>query len=364
MKKMNEEQTIKGVRRQRLRDILHHEVRLRAVGVVTGVALGISTAIAPAFACTKSSRFVLTAAVSGPVEQEETTAVVEPFEITMPDETTTTTFTSINKNAIVTTPAFVTGNSDQFDSSKNKSDSTSTVLKTSIFTTTTTTTSTTTTTTSTTTTTTVTSETTTTTQTPPREYVVYKPSTHYVHMNTCRWYDSTCHEISSTVDVEARRCSECNPDIEIIHQYVPPTTTATTTTTTAPVTTTVVTNAGSKTSGHAALNYITETERIYLCNVVSYEYGADWVSLYDKGLVVACVMNRVRDGGWTYGKPSTIYNVLTAPYQFSPAYAVPYYSPKVTKSVIDAVDYYFENQSIFPRNIHSYWGDGRVNHFS
>lgn len=56
--------------------------------------------------------------------------------------------------------------------------------------------------------------------TPVREYVVYKPSTHYVHRNTCRWYDNTCYEITSTEGLETRKCSECNPDIEIVTEYV------------------------------------------------------------------------------------------------------------------------------------------------
>ena len=76
----------------------------------------------------------------------------------------------------------------------------------------------------------------------PREYVVYKPSTHYVHRNTCHWYADECYEITSTEGLECRYCTECNPDIEIITPYEEPTYT----------TPTNVVN----TSGHAALNYI------------------------------------------------------------------------------------------------------------
>jgi hypothetical protein len=185
----------------------------------------------------------------------------------------------------------------------------------------------------------------------PREYVVYKPSTHYVHRNTCHWYTNECYEITSTEGLECRYCTECNPDIEIVTPYQEPTYTNP-----APQQTV-------NTSGHAALNYVTEEERIYLCNTVAQEYGSDWVSLYDKGCVVAAVMNRVRDGGWSNGLPSTVYNVLTAPYQFDPSYAVPYYRWNVTQSCIDAVDYYFENMDLFP-NYHSFYGDGRYNYFS
>jgi hypothetical protein len=185
---------------------------------------------------------------------------------------------------------------------------------------------------------------------PAREYIVYKPSTHYVHKNTCRWFNNECEEITSTEGLECRRCSECEPDIEIITEYTPQTTT--------PPTSTV------NTSEHAALNYVTEEERVYLCNVVGSEYGSDWVSLYDKACVVASVMNRYYDGGWQgYGRANTIYNVITAPDQFDPAYAVNYYRWNVTESCIQAVDYYFENMDIFPHYT-SFWGDGRVNHFS
>ena len=178
------------------------------------------------------------------------------------------------------------------------------------------------------------------------EYIVYKPSTHYVHKNTCRWFNNECYEINSTEGIECKRCSECNPDIEIVTPYVEP----------APQTP-VVTASGS------ALDYVTELEYIYLCNTVGHEYGSDIVSIYDKACVVATVMNRVRDGGWTNGLPSTIYNVLTAPYQFNPSYATGYYHSCVTQSCKDAVNYYFAHQNEFPHYT-SFWGDGRYNHFS
>jgi hypothetical protein len=189
--------------------------------------------------------------------------------------------------------------------------------------------------------TTVAEETTTTTSEPEdanREYTVYKPSTHYVHRNTCHWCTDECYEIQTTEGLEARYCTECNPDIEIVTAYQVPTPTLT------------------------SLQYVTEEERVYLCNTVAYEYGSDWVPLYDKACVVATVMNRVRDGGWTNGLPSTVYNVLTAPYQYNPVYATPYYSYNVTQSCIDAVEYYFEHQSDFPHYT-SFYGDGRYNYF-
>ena len=188
-----------------------------------------------------------------------------------------------------------------------------------------------------------------------REYLVFKPGTHYVHRSTCRWFDDSCYEISSTDGIESRLCDECNPDIEIITPYEE---------------STVSYNddgsypIGSDGLPHASLNYVTEEERIYLCNTVAQEYGCDWISQYDKALVVAVVMNRLSDGGWQgYGRENNIYNILTAPYQFDPAYAVPYYRYNVTDSCITAVDYYFENMDSFPHYT-SFYGDGSVNYFS
>lgn len=54
------------------------------------------------------------------------------------------------------------------------------------------------------------------------EYIVYKPSTKYVHLSSCKWFNDECYEIVDTEDIEARKCSVCNPDIEIINEYVEP----------------------------------------------------------------------------------------------------------------------------------------------
>ena len=189
------------------------------------------------------------------------------------------------------------------------------------------------------------------------EYIVFKPSTHYVHKSTCRWFDDSCYEISSTDGIEARLCDECNPDMEIISLYEESNNNSYYSSDNGyPI--------GSDGLPHAALNYVTEEERIYLCNTVAQEYGCDWISQYDKALVVAVVMNRLNDGGWQgSGRENTIYNILTAPYQFDPAYAVPYYRYNVTDSCITAVDYYFENMNSFPHYT-SFYGDGSVNYFS
>jgi hypothetical protein len=88
---------------------------------------------------------------------------------------------------------------------------------------------------------------------------------------------------------------------------------------------------------------ITEYERILLCNIVANESGSDWISIYDKACVVACVMNRVNDSRF----PNSIEEVLTQPYQFSGYYASDCYYPTVTNACIQAVDYYFEHSNEF-----------------
>lgn len=171
-----------------------------------------------------------------------------------------------------------------------------------------------------------------TTTTKQEEYVVYKPSTYYIHRNTCRWVDNTTYEITDTINIEARKCTECNPNMEIINEYIPS-----------------VPESGLP---------ITETERILLCNLVGREYGSDWVYIPEKAKVVAVVMNRVNDSRF----PNTIYDVLTQPYQFS-GY-VPYYSYtyQVTDSVIKAVDYYFAHPTEFGNWLY-FEGDGTWNYF-
>ena len=55
------------------------------------------------------------------------------------------------------------------------------------------------------------------------EYVIYKPATHYIHMNTCYWAESgDVYRIENTEGIEAKKCSECNPPMEIIAEYIEP----------------------------------------------------------------------------------------------------------------------------------------------
>lgn len=165
---------------------------------------------------------------------------------------------------------------------------------------------------------------------PVREYVVYKASTHYVHKNTCRWADGSCYEIESTEGLEARRCTECNADIEIINEYFEPV---------------PETNVG----------YVDDYDRQLLAEIVWHEAGSSWITQYNKAKIAAGVMNRVYDSRF----PDTVYGVLTAPKQFSgywPGCCTP------TQECYDAVDYYFAHPEEFNGD-NSWYGDGRQNHF-
>lgn len=162
-------------------------------------------------------------------------------------------------------------------------------------------------------------------ETPTSTYVVYKPSTHYIHKNTCHWVDSSCLEIANTVGIECRKCSECNPNMEIVTEFVPETPT------------------------------VADNDRQMLAEIVWHEAGSSWISQYNKAKVAAGVMNRVNDSRF----PNTVYGVLTQPYQFSgywPGCCTP------SQACYDAVDYYFNHTDEFNSD-NSWWGDGSQNHF-
>lgn len=107
---------------------------------------------------------------------------------------------------------------------------------------------------------------------------------------------------------------------------------------------------------------VTQSEYYMLCNVVAHEYGSDWVSEYDKALVVEVIMNRVNSPKY----PNSIYEVLTQPYQFSGMQSyitLGGFSTQVTESVKAAVDLYLSDPSQFDHGYYSFWGDGYKNHF-
>ena len=178
------------------------------------------------------------------------------------------------------------------------------------------------------------------------ETVVFKPSTKYVHRSMCHWVDDTCYDVTSDDGITAYVCSECNPDIDVTVLEKP------------------VSNIPS------TVIEVTEYEYISLCNLVAGEYGSDWVSVYDKGAVVACVIHRMWDGRWG---GTDIISVINAPGQFDAKYCASYYTSKVTQSCKDAVTYALNNMDDYEYyvdpwgtshyNIMSFWGDGTYNYF-
>lgn len=57
---------------------------------------------------------------------------------------------------------------------------------------------------------------------PVEEYLVYKPSSYYIHKNTCRWNKDDAYRIDDVTDLEARLCTECNPVCEGYTEYILP----------------------------------------------------------------------------------------------------------------------------------------------
>lgn len=102
----------------------------------------------------------------------------------------------------------------------------------------------------------------------------------------------------------------------------------------------------------------TDYEKILLSNLVGREYGADWVSTYDKAKVVATVMNRVEADEF----PDTICDVVSQHGQFDGYLPSDSYTYQVTDDCIAAVDYYFEHPDEFG-DYKYFYGDGRNNYF-
>lgn len=168
-----------------------------------------------------------------------------------------------------------------------------------------------------------------------KEKIYFKPNTHYIHKASCHWCNADLGaneqliEIDTTEGIECRKCSECNPEIEIITPYVEST----------PV----------------AIAGIDDYSRQLLAEITWHEAGSNWISQYNKAKVVAGVMNRVNDPRF----PNTVYSVLVAPNQFTgywPGCCTP------SQACYDAVDYYFSHTNEFNSD-NSWWGDGYQNHF-
>ena len=107
---------------------------------------------------------------------------------------------------------------------------------------------------------------------------------------------------------------------------------------------------------------ITDEEYIILCNAVANEAGCNWISTYDKALVVEVIMNRVESNLY----PNTILGVLTQPNQFTDYYKYVYlgdFSGYVTQDVKDAVNLYFSEPESFAHGYFGFYGDGTRNYF-
>ena len=172
---------------------------------------------------------------------------------------------------------------------------------------------------------------------PEREFVVFKPNTHYIHRSTCHWAkQGEVIEIDNTENIECRICSECKPDLKVINEYVEPISNVTPS--------------------------VSEYDYTLLCKIVASEYGG-MADTYERAKIVASVMNMVNDSRW----PGTIESVLDqtcAPYGFN-KYAEYYCGNSVHYSAMsDAVDYYFNNPQTFAGwTCNQWYGSGGYNHF-
>lgn len=176
-----------------------------------------------------------------------------------------------------------------------------------------------------------TSETTTTVVTPVEVYTVYKPSTNYVHLSTCRWFDDTCIEVTTSTLENVKRCTECNPAVEIVYTYNCP---------------------------------LSECEQELLKQLIANEYGGK-KSVIERAKIVAAVMNGCKRNNQTVTQ--FIYSACV-PWGFNPGHS--YYNGVATSDMNDAIEQYFTygEQDFYTigyweSGADSWYGDGYWNHF-
>lgn len=103
---------------------------------------------------------------------------------------------------------------------------------------------------------------------------------------------------------------------------------------------------------------VSKSDFVELCNLLGREYGADFVPVEEKALVVQTVLNRVSDPRF----PDTVEAVIAQPGQYTGYLDRGFYSEEtVTESVRQAVLYALNGN--VDNNYVFYWGDGMKNHF-
>lgn len=129
-----------------------------------------------------------------------------------------------------------------------------------------------------------------------------------------------------------------------------------------------VDTAGLKSQKRIEMLY-TEEEIIACAKLIYGEYGADWVSDYEKAKVVCTLVNRTWSTKWVnYVGSSELMAQLTYPDQF---HYIPYF-PCTDRHYRIAYDVLWRASQIaqgcegipWETNALSYWGDGNINHFS
>ena len=129
-----------------------------------------------------------------------------------------------------------------------------------------------------------------------------------------------------------------------------------------------VDTAGLKSQKRIEMLY-TEEEVIACAKLIYGEYGADWVSDYEKAKVVCTLVNRTNSSRWVnYVGSSELMAQLTYPDQF---HYIPSF-PCTDRHYRVAYDVLWRASQIaqgcegitWETNALSYWGDGNINHFS
>lgn len=144
---------------------------------------------------------------------------------------------------------------------------------------------------------------------PVEEYLVYKPSTHYIHRNICRWAKDDAYRVDCTTELVARLCSECKPDVSDYVEYIP--------------------------QANKVEYNLSDYEYNLLCQLIASEAG--FGSLIERAKIVGAVMNGCKRGNKTVTE--FIYSACV-PWGFTPGKEY-YYGTIRASDMGDAVDYYF-----------------------